>query len=382
MSKILVDESALKQALAALENLRHSWADARLIAITALRGALAQQAEPAAWQKEYDAINKFYAEKTAVRSKLPLIRHIDDGLHILSLIGATDRAKAAFCLHPIVQNNEDVDVSWSPAYTLACEYRDRANAYLCCPETDWVLTVKDVRSIVGEMSDECRTMLIADKRQNYADFIVAHFGNHKRSSNLDRYFRLWLAFLECTAPPAAQQAEPVDVLHRWAAHNEDVPTNNWQRGYEAARVWVRNVGLPAMAQRAEPVGEVVCRTDGDIERGPEAIVALSSFVSLGAKLYTDPTASQQSDYCRYPDCKCPTDNPCLKGMKQQEEKQPQSLPDNCKISLRMRCEECMHVQVVKGSRLDGCNYFGSAYHWCENCDFGKPLPIGDVKVDE
>lgn len=294
MSKILVDESALKQALAALENLRHSWADARLIAITALRGALAQQAEPVAWQKEYDAINKFYAEKTAVRSKLPMIRHIDDGLHILSLIGATDRAKAAFCLHPIVQNNEDVDVSWSPAYTLACEYRDRANAYLCCPETDWVLTVKDVRSIVGEMSDECRTMLIADKRQNYADFIVAHFGNHKRSSNLDRYFRLWLAFLECT----------------------------------------------------------------------------------------DPTASQQAEYCRYPDCKCPTDNPCLKGMKQKEEKRSQSLPDNCKISLRMQCEECMHVQVVKGSRYDGCNYFGSAYDWCNNCDGGKLHPIDSLKVDE
>ena len=233
MSKILVDESALKQALAALENLRHSWADARLIAITALRGALAQQVEPVAWQKEYDAINKFYAEKTAVRSKLPLIRHIDDGLHILSLIGATDRAKAAFCLHPIVQNNEDVDVSWSPAYTLACEYRDRANAYLCCPETDWVLTVKDVLSIVGEMSDECRTMLIADKRQNYADFIIAHFSNHKRSSNLDRYFRLWLAFLECTAPPAAQQDEPVVFHNPWRFSLENcISGDNYLRASE------------------------------------------------------------------------------------------------------------------------------------------------------
>ena len=156
--------------------------------------------------------------------------------------------------------------------------------------------------------------------------------------------------------------------------SRDVEQSKAQKAITALRT--------ALVQRAEPVGEVVCRTDGDIERGPEAIVALSSFVSLGAKLYTDPTASQQSDYCRYPDCKCPTDNPCLKGMKQQEEKQPQSLPDNCKISLRMKCEECGHIQVVKGSRYDGCNYFGSAYHWCENCDFGKPLPIGDVKVDE
>ena len=157
--------------------------------------------EPVAWEKEYSVINAFYGSRVALRSQLLLMRHIDDGLHILQLIGASALAKAAFCLHPIVQNNEAVNVSWSPAYQLACEYRDKANAYLCRPDTDWVTTSEDVRFVVGDMSNDCRAMLIADKRQNYGDFITAHFGKHVRSQQLDRYFRLWLSFLEGTPPP-------------------------------------------------------------------------------------------------------------------------------------------------------------------------------------
>ena len=176
-------------------------------AITALRTALEQQAEPVAWAKEYAAINAFYGSRVALRSQLPFMRHIDDGLHILQLIGASALAKAAFCLHPIVQNNETVDVSWSSAHQLACEYRDKANAYLCRPDTDYVTTPEDVRFLVGNMSDDCRSMLIADKRQNYGDFIAEHFGKHARSEQLDRYFRLWLSFLEGTPTPPQQQAE-------------------------------------------------------------------------------------------------------------------------------------------------------------------------------
>ena len=161
--------------------------------------------EPVAWAKEYAAINEFYGKQTADRSGLSLMRHIDDGLHILTLNGASDTAKAAFCLHPLIQNSEVVDVSWSPAYSLACEYRDKANAYLCRPDTDWVSSVDDVQSIVGEMTDDCRAMLIADKRQNYGDFIAAHYGKHSRSKELDRYFRLWIAYLEDTTPPAQRQ---------------------------------------------------------------------------------------------------------------------------------------------------------------------------------
>lgn len=175
----------------------------------------AQQQEPVAWAKEYAAINAFYGSQTARRSQLPLMRHIDDGLHILTSIGASPLAKAAFCLHPIVQNSEALDVSWSSAYQLACEYRDKANAYLCRLDTDWVTTPKDVQCIVGDMSKDCRAMLIADKRQNYGDFIASHFGKHARSEQLDRYFRLWLSYLEGTPPPASKPLtdEQIDRLY-------------------------------------------------------------------------------------------------------------------------------------------------------------------------
>jgi len=155
-----------------------------------------QENAPTAWSKEYAAIQAFYGTQRANRSQLPLMRHIDDGLTLLGHMGASGMAKAAFCLHPIVQNSEPVDVSWSLAYPLACEYRDRANAYLCRPENDWITDVAAVEKTVGPLSADCRAMLIADKRQNCSDFILYHYGKHARSEQLDRYFRLWIAFLE------------------------------------------------------------------------------------------------------------------------------------------------------------------------------------------
>jgi hypothetical protein len=64
-----------------------------------------------------------------------------------------------------------------------------------------------------------------------------------------------------------------------------------------------------------------------------------------------------------------------------DEQPKESLPDNCDISLRMQCEACGHIQVVRGNRYKGQNYFGSSYNWCDNCD-GLPKPIEDVKIDK
>lgn len=144
---------------------------------------------------EYQVISDFYGYQTAARSKVPLMKHINEGLLLLDRLGATDQAKAAFCLHPIVQNNENVDVSWSPAYQLACEYRDRANSYLCRPETDHITTKEQMWDTVGDMSDACRLMLLADKLQNYSDFLLYHHATHARSQQLHRYFRLWIDYL-------------------------------------------------------------------------------------------------------------------------------------------------------------------------------------------
>lgn len=55
------------------------------------------------------------------------------------------------------------------------------------------------------------------------------------------------------------------------------------------------------------------------------------------------------------------------------------LPD-IKVTLKMQCEDCGHIQTVKGSRYDGSYYFGSAYDWCDKCNTGLPRPIESVEV--
>jgi hypothetical protein len=144
--------------------------------------------------KEYDVIGLFYGQRTATRSGVLLINHIHEGLMILDVIGSSELAKDAFCLHPIVQNYEDVDVSWSDALKLAEEYRDRANAYLCRPENDHIKTISDISNLVGKMSKDCRDMLYADKIQNRKDFMLYHL-NHKRANQLQAYFDLWINYL-------------------------------------------------------------------------------------------------------------------------------------------------------------------------------------------
>lgn len=56
------------------------------------------------------------------------------------------------------------------------------------------------------------------------------------------------------------------------------------------------------------------------------------------------------------------------------------LPD-AKVSLKMQCEDCGHIQDVKGQRIDGHYYFSSSYNWCDECD-GLPVQIEDVQVIE
>lgn len=145
--------------------------------------------------REYQVITDFYNIRTANRSGVPLMNHINEGIAILKEHQASFLSQQAFCLHPIVQNNENIDVSWSKAYSLAIEYRDKANSYLCKPETDFVEEVHQLNKIIGEISTDCVYMLIADKRQNYKDFIAYHRGSHVRTQQLERYFNIWLSYL-------------------------------------------------------------------------------------------------------------------------------------------------------------------------------------------
>jgi hypothetical protein len=132
-----------------------------------------------------------------------LINHIHEGLLVLNWIGASDCAKQAFCLHPLLQANDDLLVHVDEprfcevpprALLLAMEYRSVANAYLSRR------TISDVQQIRLSPLEEVNQMLVADKVQNFKDFRAHHLGTHPRSAELDAYFRKWLTRLEVTIP--------------------------------------------------------------------------------------------------------------------------------------------------------------------------------------
>lgn len=161
---------------------------------------------------EYRLIQTLYGNRRAKRSGVLLMNHIDEGLFILERIGATEEAKRAFCLHPVIQNDTDlvdnlevvldcVQHSNPRILPLALEYRSTANAWL----SDKVQLI-DSGLLPGFEYDnprlsplsEVNDMLIADKVQNYKDFIIHHRGKHDRSVELDKYFQVLLSVLGVT----------------------------------------------------------------------------------------------------------------------------------------------------------------------------------------
>lgn len=147
--------------------------------------------------REYKTIRLFYAYNVANRSGVPLMNHIDEGLVILNVIGASYAAKLAFCIHPIIQGNLNIKCTENEyVLSLANEYKVKANSYLCKPETDHIQTIEQMRLLVGEMSKDCADMLMADKMQNKKDFIIYHQHSHPRSPQLEKYFDLWIEYLE------------------------------------------------------------------------------------------------------------------------------------------------------------------------------------------
>jgi hypothetical protein len=142
----------------------------------------------------YTLIKSYYGDKKAKRSGVLFIKHIDEGLKILDFIKALSIVKDAYCLHPIFQSDEDFNANKykffkgipQPAIILAMEYRRVANSYLS----------KDkVSDFVGFSCIEVKQMLIADKVQNYKDFLIHHYGKHERSSELYEYFHNWFNLL-------------------------------------------------------------------------------------------------------------------------------------------------------------------------------------------
>lgn len=152
-------------------------------------------------------IEEFYGDRTAKRSGVPLINHINEGTRVLEALNASEVAIQAYRLHPIFQNDADLlenfhrlkELEWN-VIALVMEYRNIANAslsdivYWDYMTDQYPLRLK--RRIKISPIDEVNKMLIADKVQNWKDFRLYHKDTHDRSHELDFYFKCWLEALE------------------------------------------------------------------------------------------------------------------------------------------------------------------------------------------
>ncbi len=80
-----------------------------------------------------------------------------------------------------------------------------------------------------------------------------------------RVVRKALAALDAALAEPEQKPEP-DALRRWVNANDDAPETEFQRGYDAARRWVREVGLPALAEPKETFAESLFRRSWEAHR--------------------------------------------------------------------------------------------------------------------
>lgn len=142
---------------------------------------------------QYRWIAAVYGSRVAARSRVPLMNHIDEGLAIMQECQATEASMKAFCLHPLVQDDESLatNFDWlaqrgpTRPLSLAMEYRATANAFLS--HANGPIKLSPLR--------EVNDMLIADKVQNRKDFLLYHKDTHERADVLDSYFRQWLLAL-------------------------------------------------------------------------------------------------------------------------------------------------------------------------------------------
>ena len=157
---------------------------------------------------EYVAVRDFYGNRTAERSGVPLINHIREGLTVLRHLNANHQTMRAYCLHPLFQNDAELltvgchftlegthDSTLPTVILLVMEYRARANAWLSdkCHKFDG--RVYSVGAPDPGPLGAVRMMLIADKVQNFKDFLLHHYDSHPRSLELNSYFYFWFEAL-------------------------------------------------------------------------------------------------------------------------------------------------------------------------------------------
>ena len=164
--------------------------------------------------REYRAIEASYGSRRAERSQVLLMHHIDEGLQVLAHRGASTRAMTAFCLHPLVQEDAALAASYSRLHeltddaavlALALEYRHIANATL---STRPIASARDIP--LSPLAD-VNEMLVADKLQNWKDFVLHHRDTHPRGDALERYFALWHERLGITAADREHWFEALQI---------------------------------------------------------------------------------------------------------------------------------------------------------------------------
>ena len=163
--------------------------------------------EEAQTYPEYKLVERYYDSQIAERSGVDKINHINEGLIILDSIEASIQAKKAYCLHPLLQNDIDLKINYRreihtydedkridfQSIIMAMEYRAVANAYLSKRKIDSIEEIK--LSPLRDVND----MLIADKVQNYKDFMKYHEYSHDRRRELFTYFHNWFEALNINA---------------------------------------------------------------------------------------------------------------------------------------------------------------------------------------
>lgn len=204
----------------------------------------------------YQMIRQFYGERTAKRSKVPLINHIHEGLAVLEDIGAGIDAAEAFCIHPMIQADEDLKANYSyvarnvdaNVLALAMEYRSVANEYL----SDKADTGHKIRLSPLE---EVNNMLIADKVQNRKDFYTYHYDTHPRSHLLEMYFIDWMEALDISNDEYAELCNGIEAAKVF--ENEFAELKRKVQVYEST---LHKIDLYAMtgSEKFEQVIQGVC----------------------------------------------------------------------------------------------------------------------------
>ena len=139
----------------------------------------------------YSEIEKYYGDKLAKRSGIPYINHIDEGLGILYLLGASRETKEIFTLHPIYQDgfkSTNVNNTLMYHFVYYSWLFSRKNYKLESQTYEYFEKELDANM-------DLRNIFIADKIQNYKDFML----NKKKYDDfksIEQYFLWWFDTLE------------------------------------------------------------------------------------------------------------------------------------------------------------------------------------------